>query len=190
MTANQFIYEIKDLDPSIHYEEYTFNKDDFGLIDYTELPGEIPYIPVAFKGDDGKWYKITSIGYMTFYCCHNLKNIIIPDSVTSIDGSTFIYCSELTDVVIGNGVTNIGSNTFRGCTNLKSITIPDSVTSISPYTFGDCTNLTCVFARKQSMIADEVKDESQKDMLSYILLYCLPPRGMFMNFIKSENVIL
>ena len=67
---------------------------------------------------NGKNYEVISIGKSAFSYCHNLENIIIPNSVNSIGNAVFRYCQKLT-----------------------SITIPDSVTSIGLYPFVDCTNL-------------------------------------------------
>ncbi len=144
MIAKQLVYDIKDLDPSIRYENYTFSKNDFDLIDYTELPEETPYIPVAFQDENEKWYKVTSMGKWAFYDCTSLTSINIPDSVTSIGKWAFGYCENITSIDIPNSVTSIGSFAFYDCTSLTSIEIPDSVTSIGYGAFEGCISLTSV----------------------------------------------
>ena len=64
---------------------------------------------------------VTYIGDRAFYNCYNLESIIIPDSVTSIDDYAFDYCNNLESVTIGSSVTTIGTNAFNECNNLTSV---------------------------------------------------------------------
>lgn len=125
---------------------------DFGVyqssrekVGYTGVENEELVIPAIFYDDeDGKWYKVTLIGFDAFRNCTNLKSVTIPDSVTRIDGFAFGYCENLTSVAIPNSVTYIGSYAFTDCTSLTSITIPDGVTHIYAHTFYKCTSLTSI----------------------------------------------
>lgn len=91
------------------------------------IPAEIDGLPV------------TSIGKYAFYCCFDLKSVIIPDSILSIDAGTFA-CSGLTAIEIPDSVTSIGDKAFCQC-RLTSITIPKNVKNIAEGAFNLCEDL-------------------------------------------------
>lgn len=126
---------------------------------YTDITEVI--VPSTYKDAP-----VTAIEEVAFWCCENLINVEIPDSVISIGANAFAGCSALTSIDIGS-VTSLGDsafdscnslksvtlcnslkyiydNTFNGCAALESITIPDSVTSIGSNAFYNCTVLTNV----------------------------------------------
>jgi hypothetical protein len=95
--------------------------------------------------DEFKYFTgVNSIKSYTFYFCHNLTNITIPESVTTIGKGVFSLCSRLTSVTIPNSVTTIGKGVFSLCSRLTSVTIPNSVTTIGETAFYQCARLTSV----------------------------------------------
>ena len=76
---------------------------------------------------------------------HEIKDLVIPNSVTSIGRYAFSGCTGLTSVTIPNSVTTIGRSAFNGCSGLTSVTIGNSVTSIGDNAFDFCTGLTDVW---------------------------------------------
>lgn len=84
---------------------------------------------------------VTSIDYLAFYGCVNLKDVTIPESVTSIGDSAFGSCRSLTKIAIPDSVTKIGPETFSGCSKLEEITLPSGLTKVSGWMFMDCTSL-------------------------------------------------
>ena len=84
---------------------------------------------------------VTSIDYLAFYGCVNLKDVTIPESVTSIGVSAFGSCRSLTKIAIPDSVTQIGPETFSGCSKLEEITLPSGLTEVSGWMFMDCTSL-------------------------------------------------
>ena len=106
------------------YSEYTY--------EYTgnvNIPHSVPY--------NGKTYSVTSIDYGAFYCCRELTEVTIPNSVTAISESAF-RGSGLTEVTIPNSISSIGESAFHGCGGLTEVTIPNSVTSIGNSAFNGC----------------------------------------------------
>ena len=75
---------------------------------------------------------------------HEIKNLIIPETVQELKSYVFSGCSGLTSVEIPNSVTYIGSEAFDGCSGLTSVVIPNSVTSIGNMAFYDCFGLASV----------------------------------------------
>ena len=95
------------------------------------IPSEVYYRPV------------TVIRSHAFAACHDLKSVIIPDTVTSIGNSAFLDTS-IESITIPDSVKRLGKCTFENCTLLKSITIPHSVTTIDNYAFNHCNSLETV----------------------------------------------
>ena len=68
-------------------------------------------------------FNVTRIGDYAFYCCENLKSIVLPNSVTSIGQYAFYDCTGLTSVTIPESVTTIGYAAFFQCSGLTSIVV-------------------------------------------------------------------
>ena len=96
--------------------------------------------------DNGKNYRVTSIGRRAFYKCGGIKSVVLPNSITTINSSAFEDCSSLTSVSLGDGLTYIGGSAFEDCVMLPSITIPNSVTSIALNAFKNCPGLKSVYS--------------------------------------------
>mgnify|MGYP002515977924 CR=1 FL=1 len=118
--------------------------------------------------NEGKTYRVTSIGYQAFMFCHDLTSVTIGNSVTSIGGSAFYGGYLTSSVTIPNSVTSIGYRAFdetpwynnqpdgvvyigkvlykyKGTMpDNTSINIPDGIVSITASAFKDCTGLIAV----------------------------------------------
>lgn len=78
---------------------------------------------------------VDRINEYSFYGCHLLQSITIPNSVTKIDASCFIENVNIKHITIPNGITKIEKRTFKDCYYLASVAIPESVTAIEGYAF-------------------------------------------------------
>ena len=87
---------------------------------------------------------VTCISYNAFYELHNLKSIVIPESVTQILGYAFRNCTGLESVLLPDTLTVLESFVFEGCNSLKTVTIPKNITEIPAFLFYNCTSLETV----------------------------------------------
>lgn len=109
-----------------------FNKDKTELICYPEGKADKSYtVPNTVK----------VIGYLSFYRCELIEELIMQEGVTKIDDLAFLWCSALKEVTIPNSVTTIGTQAFDVCKSLESIEIPNSVTTIGERVFESCEKL-------------------------------------------------
>ena len=69
-----------------------------------------------------------------FAYCHNLKQIVLPDSVEIIDPNAFI-AAGIESFTVPDSVEIIGDDAFRGCSNLTSFTLNDTVTTLQSGVF-------------------------------------------------------
>lgn len=115
--------------------EYVMHGNEAEIIGYlgddesVEIPGEI------------NGAKVTKIGKGSFFCCVNMKEIIIPDTVNYIERYTFHFCINLKSVKIPDSVTKIEDGIFYGCHSLEEADISENITVITEDMFHDCINL-------------------------------------------------
>ena len=116
--------------------DFVFSEEDntYYLRVYTGDESELE-LPANFKGSNYE------IGTYSFFKCHSLSKIVIPNSVTKIGSDAFDGCNNLTSIVIPNSVTSIGEYAFYNCSSLTSVEIGKNVTSIGGAAFYDCSNL-------------------------------------------------
>ena len=74
---------------------------------------------------------------------HQIKCVVIGDSVTSVGDYAMQYCQHLTSLVLPQSLKTIGTGAFWECYSLDSVAIPDSV-SIGRDAFRNCTSLHAI----------------------------------------------
>lgn len=82
---------------------------------------------------------VTLIYPFAFYRCHQLTELILPNSVTDISYSC-VECTSLKKVTFGTGLTKIGKQAFGRC-GFEELTIPEWVTDIGENAFSSCAQL-------------------------------------------------
>ncbi len=87
---------------------------------------------------------VTSIADLAFWCCYDLKEIVIPESVTKIGWAAFSGCESLSKVTFTGYVESMGNDVFSNCRDLQSITLPNGDLSNYENTFVHCSNLTSI----------------------------------------------
>lgn len=105
---------------------------------YSSSPTSPKIISVEFE--EGSVCEL--IGNHSFFDCHYLVSVKIPDTVKEIDHAAFYNCKSLTELDLGNGVKTIDNAAFYGCDSLKTLTIPAQVELIVYSAFYYCTSLT------------------------------------------------
>lgn len=81
------------------------------------------------------------IPYRTFYCCRNIKRVIMSDSVKRIAHRAFWLCESIVFLNLSRNLKVIDELAFAGCTSLHCVFIPVSCTYIDDHAFHGCTKL-------------------------------------------------
>lgn len=140
--------------------------EDFLLLDTTRIReiGDRCFENSAFVRyfDLRSSTSLTKVGEEAFKDCHNLQQILMPDSlktiskqmfynddalvnigaslVTKIEDEAFYGCDSLEGVKIDK-VESIGDYAFYGCRMIQSIVLPETLTSLGESCFENCTLL-------------------------------------------------
>ena len=86
--------------------KYDVKDDGIVITEFKDKDAESVVIPEKIKGRP-----VISVGTRTFWCCNNMKEITIPDSVTSIGDEAFAF-NNVKEVTIPGSVTSIGDDAF------------------------------------------------------------------------------
>jgi hypothetical protein len=80
---------------------------------------------------------VTEIADQEFCKVHELREVVIPDSVIRI-GEFAFDCTGLSEVKIPCGVKVVADGAFSDCFGLTRVEFPDTLVSIGEYGFSDC----------------------------------------------------
>lgn len=83
-----------------------------GSASYLAIPGSV------MDGSTGKYYEVTSIGYLAVKDATNVTLISLPATLTNIEEYAFAYSNTIS-LVIPEKVTSIGKHAFFGCGKLE-----------------------------------------------------------------------
>jgi hypothetical protein len=122
--------------------------------DFKTMRDEMPYLEevdlsgisiVAYSGDEGTLreyseYANNEVPEQAFMGgTHDLKIIVLPETVNSISFSAFDGCFSLKECMLPSALNNIGSHAFSSCYSLSNISIPSSVINIGDWAFYSCS---------------------------------------------------
>ena len=92
----------------------------------------------------------------TFYCCTNVKTVIMSDTVKRIEEGVFLDCHNLQFVRLSKILEYIGIEAFWNCESLVSIFIPESCREIGSDTFCNCTKLIILSVPRHTQLGEDV----------------------------------
>ena len=148
------------VDYSYYYQFRVENETEVCLLQYHSFyddPGPYWFNKVEvpeYVTNNGKQYKVTSIGNHAFSSFENLFSITIPCTVTSIANDAFSGCCILSEIKVNsenekydsrnncNAIIETSSNTL--IKGINNTIIPYSVTSIGSGAFSGCSELTSI----------------------------------------------
>ena len=121
---------------------------------FKEVPVASIDIPASVKSMNGTFQfsgiesvvipkGITEISDYTFWCCKNLKTVVIPDSVKSIGENAFERCA-ITEIRLEN-IESIGVSAFQECKDLKCAILSPNLKSLGNHAFSRCSALEYVY---------------------------------------------
>lgn len=90
----------------------------------------------------------TTISTLALNHCHNLENLVIPDSVTVMRTGALYGCASLKNITIGAGIKTIPTRAFEACWSIEEIILGDGVEVIDEYAFEGCSNLKYLYLGK------------------------------------------
>ncbi|WP_296332913.1 InlB B-repeat-containing protein, partial [uncultured Treponema sp.] len=118
----------------------------------------------------------TPIPTKAFYCCTNLKTVIMPKEISSeysnsanyIPDYAFYGCTGLTSIDMSKCNNYIGYQSFYDCSSLQMVSIPSAITTIKDSAFYGCSKLNSVtFGKKSGWSARHIRLNEVVDMSSY-----------------------
>ncbi len=124
-------------------------------------------IPSSYKTDDGKEYKITTIGRAAFAGFDNVDNIVIPSTITTIEDYAFFRCSVVS-IEIPASVTQIGNRVFGRCPKLRNLTLPLGV-EVTPDLYSESKNIAVKYQLDETLAEAVAKRKTVEGDNGYAL---------------------
>lgn len=124
--------------------------------------GEWNYTTNAFEEDDRNqllYVRIINckiIPRFAFSACHNLKVVLMDDSVEEIDCHAFVECKALEHIKLSRHIQYIRFHAFHGCTSLSSMFIPETCQNIDIHAFISCSNLVILIISYQTDVLNSI----------------------------------
>ena len=114
---------------------------------------------------------VTGIGNGAFTFCHELRRVVLPDTVTVIENAAFRGCGNLVDAVLSKDLRTIGALSFAGCSKLKRVTMGNCLERFEMNSFRDCTELREIVIwhrEKQQYMSFAVSSEEEAAIWLYL----------------------
>ncbi len=129
---------------------------------------------------------VTEIGNGAFTFCHELRRIVLPDTVTSIDNAAFRGCRNLVDAVLSKELRSIGALSFAGCLKLRRVTLGNCLERFEMNSFRECPELREIVIwhrEKGEYMSFAVSSEEDVAIWLYLrgVLSATAPHGAYMD---------
>ena len=116
----------------------TKNKNYSG-VKIIRIPEKVEY--------NGKTYTVVSICNGAFEYCHDVEEIILPNTIHSIHICAFGFCENLKHVKFPNKIQYLGTFLFEGCTSIEYLSMPsmpsysENIKQMSNFVLGRCSSI-------------------------------------------------
>ena len=87
---------------------------------------------------------VTALGESVFAYCHDVREIVLPDSVEHIGAHAFYACNNLAHVNLPARLETVGSAAFQWSGLTGSIFVPDATTNIAAHAFYNCDGMESI----------------------------------------------
>ena len=120
---------------------YTLNADGTATLSSFTGTGTTVNVPSSVTANDGKTYRVTTIGenvfasYSPTSATSALSSVTLPDSIQTIEHAAFHGCSSLHKITLREGLTTVGNGAFA-MAGLTEVTLPKSLKEVGDSAFG------------------------------------------------------
>lgn len=130
-------------EPTVYFEENGIRYQTWPSAKYCEVVEnpETPYAGVVEIPDTAGGRPVTRISSFAFKRCKNLTEVRMGNNVTEFENLTFWDCHALEKVILPETFRYLGWRAFMGCRALKEVNIPEGIIDICPETFKGCVSL-------------------------------------------------
>lgn len=149
--------------------------------------GKNPEIPLG----------IESISDYVFKDIHELKKLILPDSVICMCKQSCANCGGLESIELSNYFVDFGEEVFLNCKSLKEIRIPRTIKIMRANVFAGCSNELNInlfdqytFKNEEFLLKGDLRNRENILAINFIKLKTLRTNNYLVIFNENENYVL
>lgn len=110
-----------------------------GSAEEVVVPSSIEDVPVA------------EIGFYAFEAQHDIKSVVLPDTITLIGEGAFMDCSSLESINLPDSLSGIDRGAFVSCVKLQELVIPSACKYIKEEAFTACESMTSLVIKNPDL---------------------------------------
>lgn len=167
LNKDEMTASIRDLNYKIDDRKYPININKRSFKDLSDDRVRTISIPSIYKAEDGKEYKIKTIGRAAFAGFDNVDNIVVPSTITTIEDYAFFRCSVVS-IEIPASVTQIGNRVFGQCPKLRNLTLPLGI-EVSPDLYSESKNIAVKYQLDETLAEAVAKRKTVEGDNGYAL---------------------
>ena len=115
---------------------------------------------------------VKKIGWAAFSGCDGLVSVTLPEGLSDVEGYLFNGCTSLLCVDVPSGVSHIGDRAFCHCEVLERITLPATLEKIDGTPFGSCPSLKNIVFKGTKAQWDAIK-KGERSIPASIIVICM-----------------